>query len=230
MRLEPRELRRRVRARLAAGRGRRIRVRRPRSPQSRHRLRRTQRDAVRSAHRPGVGRGSARRTRRRHRPARQLPPGADDAGDLLRSRQADAVLRQQPPVEDQRRRRALEQDQPRPHAADVDDPDERRQVRDAAVGAAGAARSHLHGRAVVPGPQAHLGRHRRRADPRDRRRGRDVEGRHAAGDRAVGEGVGDGCRTLRAADRLRRGEHASPRRSARTSTGPTTAARRGRKS
>ena len=42
------------------------------------------------------------------------------------------------------------------------------------------ARRDLHDRAVVSGHQPHLGRHRRRPDPRDRGRRRHLEGRHAA--------------------------------------------------
>ncbi len=61
-------------------------------------------------------------------PTGDVPSGAHDAGRLLGSRQACAVLRQQPSLEDRRRRHALEADQPRPDAPDVDRADERRQV------------------------------------------------------------------------------------------------------
>ncbi len=62
--------------------------------------------------------------------AGHVPPGAHDAGDLLRGGQARAVLRQQPSLEDGRRRRALEADQSRPDATDLGDSEERRQVRE----------------------------------------------------------------------------------------------------
>ena len=197
------------------GRRRRVRLRRPRSARPRHRLRRPHGDAVRSADRAGVGRRPGRRTRRRRAVATgHRSAGAHDAGHLLRGRQARAVLREQPPLEDDRRRRALEADQPGPDAADVDGAGERRQVRERSVGAARAARRHLHRRAVVSGHQPHLGRDRRRADPRDGRRRRHLEGRHAAGRRTVGEGLDHGRRPLRAADGVRGDQHAAPRRSA----------------
>ena len=52
-----------------------------------------------------------------------------------------------------------------------------------------SARRHLLNRAVVHRHQPDLGRDRRRPDPDDRRRRRDVEGRHAAGADAVDEGL-----------------------------------------
>ena len=65
-------------------------------------------DALRSPHRPGVGRRPGRRARRRRWRDRDLPSGAHAAGRLLRGRHARAVLRQQPSLEDGRRRRALD--------------------------------------------------------------------------------------------------------------------------
>ena len=62
-----------------------------------------------------------------------------------------------------------------------DVPTEHRQVRERPGGAGRAARRHLHRRAVLPGHQPDLGRHRRRADPHDGRRRRHLEGRDAAG-------------------------------------------------
>ena len=116
VRVEPRQLRRDLGPRLAPGRRRRVRLRRARSAQSRHRLRRPHGDAA-SIGEPARCRSSARRrARRRRRRAGQLPSGADDAGDLFRGGQACALLRQQPPLEDDRRRHPLEADQPRPDA------------------------------------------------------------------------------------------------------------------
>ena len=66
VRREPRQLRRDLDPRLAAGRRRRIRVRRARSAEPGHRLRRPQRHALRSPHRPGL----ERRARRRRAEAR----------------------------------------------------------------------------------------------------------------------------------------------------------------
>ena len=98
--LEPRQLRRDLRPRLAAGRRGRVRLRRPRPAGSRHRLRRAQRDAVRPPHRPDVhGRADVG-----PRAAGHVPHGADDAGAVLAGGQAHAVLRQQPPLEDDGRR------------------------------------------------------------------------------------------------------------------------------
>ncbi len=48
------------------------------------------------------------------------------------------------------------------------------------IGEAGAARRHLHRRAVLRRHQPHLGRHRRRADPRHGRRRAALDGRDAA--------------------------------------------------
>ncbi len=65
LRVEPRQLRRDLGSRLGSRRRRRIRLRRPRSAQPRHRLRRPHRDAIRSPDRAGVGRRPGRRPRRR---------------------------------------------------------------------------------------------------------------------------------------------------------------------
>ena len=122
VRREPRQLRRDLAPRLAAGRRRRVRLRGPRSAQSRYRLRRPKRDAVRSADRPGVDRGTGRGARRRAPELRRdIPAGADAAGRLLRGGQARAVLRQQLSLEDDRRRQHVAADQPRPDARDARD-------------------------------------------------------------------------------------------------------------
>ena len=70
---------------------------------------------------------------------------------------------------------------------------------------------------LAPSPldvNAHLGRHRRRADPRDARRRQDLEGRDAAGARAVGEGVADRGLALRSRHGLRGRQHVPARRPA----------------
>ncbi len=141
-----------------------------------------QRLPVRSPHRAGVQRRSCGRPRRRGRGghAGAGPLGPDDAGGLLRGRQGLALLREQLPVEDDGRRRALDADQPRPDAAGVGDAGECRQVPRRSGREAPAARRHLHDCAVLSGHPAHLGRHRRRARPRDRRRRAHVEGRDTA--------------------------------------------------
>ena len=71
---------------------------------------------------------------------------------------------------------------------------------------------HLHDRPVVPRHQPHLDRHRRRRDRDDGRRRPALDERHAAAADRVHEGVHHRSRPLRSADRVRRGQHAAPRR------------------
>ena len=98
-----------------------------------------------------------------------VPHGAHAAGGVLAGRSARALLREQRPVEDHGRRHALEADQPRPDAQDVG-----RCRRASASTATTEPRSRSQRGviytvgAVLPGHQPHLGRHRRRADPRRR--------------------------------------------------------------
>ena len=137
---------------------------RPRPAEPGHRLRRPERDALRPPHRaglerrPGGGRGGGggAATPGPVRTVRTMPVV------FSRGRQGLALLREQLPVEDDGRRRALDAHQPRPDAPDVGDAEERRQVPRRPGRQTPAARRHLHDRAVLPGHPAHLGRHRRR--------------------------------------------------------------------
>ena len=232
LRGEPRQLRRDLEPRLAPGWRGRVRLRGPRSPEPGHRLRGTERVAVRPPHGTGVQRRPGGRTRRgRGGHARPGPIGPHDAGGLLRGRQGLALLREQLPVEDDGRRRALVAHQPGSHAPDVGDAGKCRQVPRRCVRQTPAARRHLHDCAVLSGRQAHLGRHRRRARPRHRRRRAHLERRDATGRRAVGEDLPDRRRPLQPADRLCRRQHASASTTCgRTSTARTTAAPRGPRS
>ena len=115
-------------------------------------------------------------------------------------------------------------------AADVGRAGQRRQVREhREAGADGQHhRARRRRRATLEHP---LGRHRRRQHPGDDGRRRDVDERHAAADQAVDAHLQHRGGTLRPLDRLRRREHAAPRRHRiRTSGARTTAARRGRRS
>ena len=165
VRREPRQLRRDFRSRLAAGRRGRVRLRRAGPAQPRHRLRRPERHAVRSPHRPGVERRPGWRARRRGRAATPGPV---------------RPVRTMPVVFSQVDKRSLffannylwktmdggtswKRISPDLTRADVGDAEERRQVPRRPGREAAAARRHLHHRAVLPGHQPHLGRHRRRA-------------------------------------------------------------------
>ena len=98
--------------------------------------------------------------------------------------------------------------------ADVGDAVERRQVPRGSGRQTTAARRHLHDCTVLPGHQAHLGRHRRRAHPRHRRRRAHLEGRDATRRRAVGQDLSDRRRAIQHEHRLRCRQHAPPRRHA----------------
>ena len=93
---------------------------------------------------------------------------AHRAGDVFSHRSARALFRGEYFMEDARRRPQLAGDQPGPYAQNLGGPGERRQVSRYAHRQANAARRDLCAGAVAAGHQSHLGRHRRRADSRDR--------------------------------------------------------------
>ena len=147
-------------SRLAAGRRRRIRLRRARSAESRHRLRRP--NVTRFDRRTGqvLGRRARRRPRRRWRRTRGHVPQVRTMPVVFSEvDKRVAVLREQPSLEDGRRRRELEADQPRPDARRPG-PCRRASASTRATQAAQPARARrdLHRRAVLPGHQPHLGR------------------------------------------------------------------------
>ena len=103
-------------------------------------------DALRPAHRPGVGRrpGPARAGRRRRRLRRASRSTARCARSRSCSRTVDPhalFYAQQRAVEDARRRHQLDADQPGPDARDVGRAEERRHLRRRACRRASAARS-----------------------------------------------------------------------------------------
>ena len=97
-------------------------------------LRPPHRSGVRTSDRSAVGEAARRR-------ARPIATVRTQPVRLLAGRSADAVLRQQRAVEDDRRRHQLEADQPGPHARDVGRAGERRHLRVARRGARRAAPS-----------------------------------------------------------------------------------------
>ena len=170
LRREPRQRRPDHVPRLASGRRRGVRLRRARSARSRlvygGKVTRYDRRTGQVSERRPVRAGAVRRGRPRragYRTVRTQPVV------FSHGRSARAVLRQQRAVEDDRRRHQLEADQPGPDAQDVGRAEERRQVRVERAtrerGAIGARVIYTIG-AVVRGHQPHLGRHRRRRDPR----------------------------------------------------------------
>ena len=161
--------------------------------------------------RTGAGAGhraeAACRARVSHRP--------DAAGGLLAGRSARSVLRRQHAVEDDRTAgRSWEQISPDLTRKTLDSSGDRRQIPRAADGGIHAARRHLHGRAVAPRHQPHLGGHGRRPDSRHDRRRQELEGRHAAAADAVAESLDHRRQSLRIRTALRRGQYAPARRSA----------------
>ncbi|MFO0981475.1 MAG: hypothetical protein U1E76_06925 [Planctomycetota bacterium] len=144
----------------------------------------------------------------------RLPDGAHLAGDLLAGRSARAVLRVQRRLAHAQRGAELGADQPRPEPRGAGGAEEPGRVHRSRSGARQAPRRDLHAGAVAARSGAAVGRHRRRADPRDPRRRQDLAGRHAARARAVVQGVVDGGIALRARHRVRGDQHLPPRRAA----------------
>ena len=191
VRVEPRQLRRDLASRLDAGRRRRIRLRRARSARSRHRLRRPQRHPLRPADRTGLSRRTARpvAAARREQPAlsarsgrcRSCSPKSTSArcsSPTTISGRRSMAARRWPQISPDLTRKTW------------DDAEERGQISAAARGDSRTQRGVIY--TVAPSYQdinAHLGRHRRRAHPRDGRRRHDLEGRDAAADWPVGQGV-----------------------------------------
>ena len=212
--------------RLASGRRRGVRLRRARSARSRHRLRR-QGDALRPADRPGAERRArtpvrgAELSHAAHRAASSFSPV--DPHMLFFA--ANVLWKTD------RRRQSWEQISP-------DLTRKTWRCRRASASTRDAGRTKPTQRGVIytvapslHGRQPHLGRHRRRPDPRDARRRRDLEGRHAAGARRRGAR----CRSSTPAGSTPRPRTPPSTRSGsttcgRTSTARTTAARRGRRS
>ena len=112
------------------------------------------------------------------------------------------------------RRAELDEISPDLTRDDVGRAGERRQVSRHAGGEGDAARRHLRAGAVAARRRPHLGRHRRRPDPRHARRRQDVEGRDAAGADAVGKVSIIDASHFDRARRVRRDQHDPPRRSA----------------
>ena len=181
---EPRRRRRDHVPRVASGRRRGIWLRRPRSARSRHHLRRQDHRATTAA--PARCRTSRRSrcaaaTTARVRTAPVVFSPVDPHVALLRRRTrsgrrrtAARAGRRSAPTSRARRGTCR-----RASASYVEH----------AAGEADAARRDLRARAVAARHQPHLGRHRRRPDSRHARRRQDVERRHAAAARAVGEGL-----------------------------------------
>ena len=209
-RREPRQRRPDHLPRVAPGRRRRVRLRRARPARPGHRLRRPERDPLRPAHRPGAERrpeaGPRRRTVRTVRTQPVLFSPVDPHILYLRRRTRSG-------------RRAnggqsWEQISPDLTRKTWEVPASVGKYKDGNLGEAGPARRHLHRRPVVRRRQPHLGRHRRRPDPRDDGRRPALERRDAAAAHAVGQGLDHRRRPLRRPDRLRGHQHPPPRRHA----------------
>ena len=204
---QPRQRRADLLPRLDRRRRRRVRLRRAGPAQPGHRLWRA-RAAVQPEDRTVAERGAGSAA------LGQVPHPADHAAAVPPGRSADAALRDQRPVEDDDRRPAVGDHQPRPLARAAGRAREHRRFQDTGPRHHAPARRDLCRRPVAEGRQPHLGRDRRRADPRDARRGRELEQRHAAGAPAVGQGVAAGGRPVRHEDGVCGGERHPARRHA----------------
>ena len=157
---EPRQRRADLPPRLDRRRRRRVRVRRTGPAQPGHCLWRA-RAAVQPKDRTIAERGAGSAALGR------VPHPADHAAAVPPGRTADAALREQRAVEDDNRRPAVGDHQSGPFARAAGRAREHRRFQDTGPRHHAPARRDLCRRPIAEGRQPHLGRDRRRADPRD---------------------------------------------------------------